>query len=262
MLKYTIDLYYQMYSDREILFNKNIQESIFLEPQKVFLKIGEDGWNCILYTCSMKNAKIIINLNKNLFEKLRKTHNNAVIKLSFNPPDEKKPVSFNLLTRVQSYKNYSEDDADTYLVILSFIQKPPDFLIGILGQILDQNEKIEKRKEIRIDLNGENLKMFGMKTNNIISVIDNIKRTSLLRNISASGAVILLSGIPKYLINKKIILIVKIKNAKFNLQGIISRFSKFIEKKALHEFGIQFEKEFIPLDFIKILNDYFDKRIL
>lgn len=259
MNKYTINLFYEKYTDREILFNKNIQESIFLEPKKVFLKIGEDNWNCILYTCSMKNAKVIINLNKDLFEKLRKSHNNVIIKFSFNPPDEKKSVVFNVSAKVQSYKNYDQDDLNTYMVILSFIQKPSDFLIETLGQIIDQNEKIEKRKEIRIDLNEENLKKLGIKTNNITSVIDNIKRVSLLRNISASGAVILLSGIPKYLINKKIILMLKIKNAKFNLEGIINRFSKFIEKKALHEFGIQFEKEHIPLEFIKILNEYFDK---
>ncbi len=258
MIKHLINLYYEKYSEKEIFFNKNIQEGTCLEPKKVFLKIDDEKRNCFLYTCSMKNARVILYLNKDTFEKLKKSYNNAIIKLSFFPPEEKKPFAFNLAAKVQSYKNYKEDKINLYMVVLSFIQKPPDFLIGLIGQIIDQNEKIEKRRDIRIELNEVNLKKLEIKSSNMISLIDNIKRVCVLRNISASGAAILLTGIPKYLINKKIILLLQIKNLKFSLQGIIIRFSEFIEKKALHEFGIQFEKELIPLGFIKILNEYFD----
>ena len=145
------------------------------------------------------------------------------------------------------------------MVNLSFTQKPSDFLIENIGEIIDQNEKIEKRKDIRINLNSDNLKIMGIESNSIICKIDNIDRKCLLRNISASGAVILFSGLPKYLINKKIIMILKIKNTKFILPGTINRSSKFIEEKALYEFGIEFEKDNIPLQFIKTLNDFFDK---
>lgn len=256
--KHTINLFYEKYSDREILFNKNIQDSIFLEPDKIFLKIGYDQWNCFLYTCSMKSAKIIVNLNKVIFDELRKSKNFATIKFSFNPPDEKKPIGFYVSTRAQGYKLYNPDDITTYMVNLSFTQKPSDFLIEKLGEIIDQNEKIEKRKDVRINLNSDNLKVLAIESNSIIGKIDNIDRKCLIRNISASGAVILFSGIPKYLIDKKITLKLKIKNIKLNLQGTINRSSKFIEKKALYEFGIEFEKDNIPIDLIKILNKYFD----
>ena len=259
MNKHTINLFYAKYSEREILFNKNTQKSTFVEPDKIFMKIGYDHWNCFLYTCSMKSAKVIINLNKSIFDELRKSKNFATIKFSFNPPDEKKPVVFYVSAKVQGYKLYDPDDNTTYMVDLSFTQKPSDFLIEKIGEIIDQNEKIEKRKDIRINLNSDNLKILGMESNNIIGKIDNIDRKCLIRNISVSGAVILFSGLPKYLINKKIILKFKTKKIKFDLIGIINRSSKFIEKKALHEFGIEFEKDNIPLGFIKILNDYFDK---
>ena len=167
----------------------------------------------------MINAKIIINFNTKIFEELRKTKNFATLKFSFNPPDEKKSIVFFISTKVHSYKLYNPDDNTTYMVNLSFTQKPSDFLIEKIGEIIDENEKIEKRKDIRINLNSDNLKILEMESNNIISKIDNIDRKCLLRNISASGAVILFSGIPKYLINKKIILKFNAKRNKLNLPG-------------------------------------------
>ncbi len=259
MNKYTINQYYEKYSDKEILFNKNIKECSYIEPQKTIIKIGYEEWSCVLYTCSMKNAKVIMNLNKKIFETLRASNNNVTIKFSFNPPDEKKPFAFYISSKIQGYKNFNQEDANTYIVNIIFVQKPTDFLINTLGAIIDEHEKIDKRKDTRISLNTENLKHLGIESNNIVSKIDNIDRNCLVRNISASGAVVLLVAPPKLLINKKIILNLKIKGITFKLEGIINRYSEFLEKKALYEFGIQFEKENIPVKFIKALNEYFDK---
>jgi hypothetical protein len=258
MLKYVIDKLYEKYSDQEIFFSKNIQNYINLETQNTYLKIGNDQWNCYIYTCSMKEAKIVINLNRLIFDSMKNSNNNASLRLSFKPPEEKDSIAFFVSSKIQGYKLFSADDKNSYLVTLSFIQKPSEYLINVLGDIASQNENIEKRKDERISITNENIKQFGLTSNNVSITIDKIERICLLRNISSSGAVVLISGFPKFMVNKKIMLLLKMKNNNLNLNGSIVRYNEFIQKKALYELAIEFSKENLPINFIKILNEYFD----
>ena len=88
-----------------------------------------------------------------------------------------------------------------------------------------------------------------------------IKRSCILRNISASGAGILLHCIPKFLVGKEISLYLKITEPRKTiiLKGKINRFDKVEGRRDIFELGIKYDKEKIPLEYKKILNEYYKK---
>ena len=63
------------YGTREIAFNKSLIKFTGLETKKVFLKISGEQWSCVLYSCSMKSAKVIVSFDQKAFELLKKYKN-------------------------------------------------------------------------------------------------------------------------------------------------------------------------------------------
>ena len=137
-----LNQYYDNYKKKEIAFNKSIIKLLGLETKKVFLKIKGDTWPCILYSCSMSNAKIIINLDNSGFEEIKKAKNFVNLRLSFFPAESKSPIMFFVPSIVKGYNvfNIKITGQTPFLMTIEFSQKPPDDLIEILGKVFEINE--------------------------------------------------------------------------------------------------------------------------
>jgi len=259
---FVINKLYLDYADKEIAFyNKSIIKITGLDTKRVSIKVKGEQWTCILYTCSMKGAKIIIGMDKDAFESLKMANNLVNLNLAFNKQEEKDPIIFFIPASVEGYKEFSDSHKDTYIFNLTFSQKPSDELIEIISSIIEEREKFEKREDKRININSKIAVDLGLSSVNVISEIDKIKRKSILRNISNKGASILLSCIAKFLINKKVVLYLTspLMKSVIPLSGQVRWTNEVEGRKDISEVGVEFDKEKIPLEYKHLMNAFFDK---
>ncbi|MBN2547337.1 MAG: PilZ domain-containing protein [Spirochaetes bacterium] len=256
-----LNKYYTDYNNREIAFNKSTIKFTGLEPKKIFLKIAGDQWSCVLYSCSMKSAKIILKMDVKAFDQLKKAKNFVNLRLSFFTSEMKSSIVFFVPGSVKGYKNFLNQNTSTFLMTIDFTQRPPDDLIEILGKIIKEREDFEKRKDIRILLEGKITFDIGFKTNKCIAVIDNIKRPCIIKNISAGGAMIVLACNPKFILNKpiKLIFVISYLNEPLFMEGIIKRSEGIEGRKDIYSIGVEYEVEKIPIEYKKLINNYLNK---
>ncbi len=252
---------YSEYNSREIAFNKSTIKFTGLEPKKIFLKISGEQWSCVLYSCSMTVAKILLKMDIKSFEQLKKAKNFVNLRLSFFTSEMKNSIVFFVPCSVKGYKNFLTQDTSTFLMTLEFTQRPPDDLIEILGKIIKEREDFEKRKDIRILLEGKIVHDIGFSTNKCISVIDNIKRPCIVKNISAGGTMIILACAPKFILNKpiKLFYITTYSNEPLLLEGIIKRAEDIEGRKDIFAIVVEYEVDKIPIDYKKLINNYLNK---
>ncbi|OHD17666.1 MAG: hypothetical protein A2086_11200 [Spirochaetes bacterium GWD1_27_9] len=259
-----LNFLYEQFSTKEIAFSKSIIITTGLETRKVFLKIRGEQFPCILYSCSMKSAKLIINLDNMGFEEIKKAKNFVSLRLSFFSKDVKNPVVFFVPALVKGYNTFNIKASNTtaFLMSIEFTQKPPDDLIEILGKILESVDNFEKRKSLRITLEGKVADDIGLQSPKAAIVIDNIKRPCILRNISSFGCMVVLACNPKFILNKNALLQIFVKNVvppEIELEGVAVRAEAVSNRKDIYGIGIQFAEDKIPFEYKEILNAYIDK---
>lgn len=255
--------YYENYNLKEIAFNKSIIKVTGLESDKIFLKIKGDSWPCILYSASMKQAKIIVNLDSLAIESIKKSNNFVNLRLSFSPKESKGPITFFVPSIVKGYNifNLNSTTNPPFLLTLLYSHKPPDDLIEILGKIIETAENFEKRKSLRINLDGKIISDIGFATNKSYAIVENIKRSCIIKNISASGCLIILSCIPKFIMNKDIIVNIFLSERKetLQLQGKIVRYEEVVNRRDIYGIGVEFYPDKIPYEYKILINNYLDK---
>jgi hypothetical protein len=257
-----LNQYYDLYAGKELAFSKSILQATGLETKKVFLKIKSEHIPCVIYSCSMKAAKIIINLDSTIFEEIKAAKNYVSIRLSFFPKDAKNSVIFFVPSIVKGYNTFNaKSNSSTFLMSLEFSLKPPEDLIEIIGKILELSDNFEKRKSLRFNLEGKVADNLGLASTKNIIVIDNLKRPCIIKNISASGCMIIMTCNPKFILNKKIIMIINVKNniESLNFEGTIIRSEEITDRKDLYAIGIAFIEDKIPFLYKELLNSYIDK---
>jgi hypothetical protein len=89
-------------------------------------------------------------------------------------------------------------------------------------------------------------------------MIDNIPRKALMRDISFSGAKLIIAGLAKFLVNKSIITRLDIEetNTSLNILGKILRFEPIANRKDIASIAIQFEETQLPIEYKLLINDY------
>jgi hypothetical protein len=254
--------FYENYGMKELAFNKSIINATGLEPKKVFLKIRGDQYPCIIYSCSMKAAKVIINLDTTAFEEIKRAKNFVNLRLSFFPKDVKSSVVFFVPSVVKGYNTFNSqnNNSSSFLMTMEFTQKPPDDLIESIGKVFESSENFEKRKSLRIPLEGRTIDEIGFSSNKAVLTIDNIKRPCIFRNISSFGCMVILSCNPKFILNKKTIIAISMKNNAIHLEieGCAMHSEEVQGRKDLYAIGIQFAEDKIPFEYKDLLNTYLD----
>ncbi len=256
-----LNTYFESYKTKEIAFNKSIRAVTGLEAKKICIKIHGDEWPCVLYSCSMTSAKVIVTLDNTGFEEIKRAKNIISLKLSFFPKNSKTPITFFVSSLVKGFNVFKLQHESSFLMSLEFSQKPPDDLIEILGKIFESIENFEKRSELRITLDQKVLTLIGLSSNNGFALIDNIKRPCILRNVSSSGCAILLLCNPKFVINKKVSIVFNhIENVDpIVIEGTVKRAEEVTGRSDLFVLGVLFDAEKVPYEYKLIINNYIDK---
>ena len=202
-----IQEYYEKYQTKEIFFNKSIRQETGLETSKIMLKMGGTMFPCVLYSCSMSYAKIVMNLDEEAFNMIQNAKNALTLHFSFLTEQQKCDIHFFVGCTTKALKSFKMNNGrDTsYIITLAFYQKPPDDLIEKLGKVLESIENFEKRKELRIKLDKKIANGMGFISQKALIEIDSINRPCIITDISASGCgAILMLLKPDLIVNKTI----------------------------------------------------------
>jgi hypothetical protein len=195
--------YYTEFKNIPITFYKEVVQVTGLQAKQVILKCGSDFFPCVIYSTSFEEAKIVASNKSGLVEKLKDTNNSASIKFCFKVPSSGEQVVFLVNARVIGSVPY-DAGADMSTFTLQFTQRPPDDLIEIVGRIIEANKSFTKRKDERITITPETLRKLHFAAKEINVMIDGVPRRCILRDISFTGARLVMLGISKFLIDKAI----------------------------------------------------------
>ncbi len=252
-----INRYYEGFKDVDVTFTKEVTQNLNLLPKHVYLKCQGTQWSGIIYSTSMVGAKIIANIGKESFELIRKANNLVALRFAFSMEDTKNKLLFFVSAKVTGFNPYNKDKPNLNFINLTYTKRPPDDLIAILGQMLEININSKKRTDERIDINSNSIRVLGLLSKNAKLSLEGIPRNCIVRDISFSGAKIILPGIAKFLNDKGCVLGMAAKDDKvFALKGKVVRVETVADRKDIAVLAIKFNEDSVSMDYKKMINDY------
>ena len=251
-----ISEYYQRFKDISVTFTKEIIQVTGLLTQQIHLKCGNDFWPCVVFSASFGNAKVVANAKTGLIGKLQASNNLVSLRFCFRPPGETNAVTFFISGRVMASAPYGNSE-DVNMFTIQFTNRPPDDFIETIGRILDANVNSTKRKEVRIQLNADNVRRLNIASTETSVYIEKIPRKCILRDLSYSGSKIIMLGVAKFLVDKSAALRIDFNDPResFIIQGKFVRVENVEGKKEMVALGMIFDEASVPMGYKIRLND-------
>lgn len=250
---------FDKYRSIEVTFNKEVSKNTGLQPKKIAIKFKDGTRPCILVATSMESARVLVSLPQNILQNLSENETNVSLKFSFIKDEQPKQIEMNFFVhgRLSNFSKYSQEQPDLYFCNINFSTRPPDDLIEILGFLLEANVNATKRKEERILITNETMKKLDLGSKNCVITVDRIPRKGILRDLSFSGAKVIIPGNAKFLINKDAE--IKLLNTKAEPITIVSKILRFEEvqdRRDLAAIALHFSLEALPLSYKIMINNY------
>ena len=251
-----ISRYYEIYRDTEITFTKEFISALNLDPRQVYIKCAGSQWPCIINSTSLQSARIIIGTKGGAYAQISKEPSSLNLRFSFVPPGQP-AVSFFVTCKVANIEPYMTS-SDLAIITLTFTQRPPDDLIENLGRLIEANFNASRRKEERIIINADSKRKLNLLKEETLVYIQNIPRHCILRDLSFSGAKIVLKGIAQFLKDKITILRLDFIEPRetIGIQGQIVKAETIEGHKDLAAVSIKFLETAVPMSYKLHINSY------
>ncbi|MDR1618673.1 MAG: pilus assembly protein PilZ, partial [Treponema sp.] len=252
-----ITVYYERFKGIEVTFTREIIQVTGLLTRQVHLKCVSDFWPCVIYSSSFQGAKIVANIKSGLIEKLRQANNSVSLRYCFKNVDSGNPVTFFVAARSVGYAPYGGSN-DVAMFTLQFTQRPPDDLIEIMGRMLDANVNSAKRREERILITPDSQRKLNILSKESAVFIQKVPRRCILRDISFSGAKLIMMGVSKFLVDREAALRIDFQDPResFLLKGKFLRSENVEGRKELIALAMQFDESVVPMGYKMRINDY------
>ena len=252
-----IAVYYERYKSIDVTFSKEIIQVSGLVANQVYLKCVGDFWPCVIYSTSFQGAKIVANIKSGILSKLEYSNNMTSLRFCFKIADKANPVAFFVNAKCAGYTSYG-NSKDVALFSLIFTQRPPDDLIEIMGRILDANIASAKRREERILITTDSIRKLGLTSKESAVFIQGVPRNCILRDVSFSGAKLIMMGIAKFLVNKEAALRIDFDDPRecFLIKGKFIRSEAVEGRKDLVALIILFNESAVSMGYKIRLNDF------
>jgi hypothetical protein len=243
--------YYDTFISVPVVFTKELIAVTGLIPQQVFLKCTGEQWPCVIYSTSFKEAKLIINTRGGLREKIDKSNNVASLRFCFRAAGKNDSLTFYVGGKVLNFSPYNAQNTDVSFMNLAYTQRPPDDLIDILGQIIETNINSAKRKEERILITPDSVRRLGIASKDTVVYIQGVPRKCILRDLSFSGAKLIMFGIAKFLMNKELILRIELEEPQeyINIRGTAIRSEDVEGRRDLAAIAVHFDDGQVPMSY-------------
>ena len=242
--------FYESYREVELTFTKAIIRAISLRVNDVHLKVGGEQWPCVPYSASLSGARVIAHMQPACFEDLKEAKNLAALRLTFDPATAKDTLYFFVATRVSGSSAYEAGGKDVHFLDLEFTHKPADDFIEIVGAVLDANANAQKRGDERIVITPVTATRLGLRGKELHLYIDGVRRKGILRDLSFSGAKVILAGVGKFLVDKPASLKLDLEDmGVITLAGKVVRFEAVEGRRDMAAVAIDFQEDTVPVDF-------------
>lgn len=250
--------YYAEYAKQEVTFTKDIIASLGVVTKQVYVKYNGGQIPSIIYSSSMKTAKLLITLDKALIATLKEQNNQFQVRYCFvNPDKPSDPITFFVQAKITGMSLFKKETG-LHLVSCEYSQRPPDSLIQILGGMLDAKAASMKRKDERVILTPESLRKLGFANKNATLVIDNVPRNAIIRDLSFAGMKVIILGNAKFLMDKPFKMSIALKDGKtLHMGGKINRFEAVEGRKDICALALEYDEKATPIQYTLALNSYF-----
>jgi Tfp pilus assembly protein PilZ len=250
--------YYDQFSTVDVTFTKEVIKATLLYPKQVFLKCLGYQWPCIVYASSMVGARIVVSRQGSFNETVRKANNLVSLRFSFLQRDKVDPLTFFVAAKITGYTPYGPEKPDLTFLTLQYTQRPPDGLIEILGELLEANVNSKKRKEDRVDITADSMRKIGIKSKETTVLIQGVPRRGIIRDLSFSGAKVVIFGIAQFIVNREATLKLELEEPEdvLELPGKIVRFEPVEGRHDIAAFAIQFAEDKVPMKYKLRINNY------
>ena len=190
---------YDVFADVELTFNAQVIVSSGLLTSEIYIKVGDRHIPCVLYASSLKGARVIAELPDQVLDLIARSDGVMSLRFAFRVPEQHTPVTFFVAAKAVSFAEYNAQKPHVKFVTLAFTHRPADALIETLGSLLEIRANAAHRKDERIVLTPETMKKIGLESKESCVAIDGAARRCILRDLSFSGAKILMTaqGLPQ-----------------------------------------------------------------
>lgn len=197
--------YYDFYRDKEVTYTKEVLRTLAVDPRQIYVKCNGAQWPCIINSTSFMLARIIVGTKGGAYAAMTKKDAPPVSLRFYFSQQHDQPISFFVTGRITEVSPYM-NSTELAVITLTFTQRPPDDLIDRVGSMLEANSNAIRRKDERITITEDSKRRLNMSKDETIIFIQNVPRRCILRDISFSGAKVILLGIEKFIQGKDTIL--------------------------------------------------------
>jgi hypothetical protein len=251
-----IATFYERFKGIDVTYTKEVIQVTGLQANQVHLKCVSDSWPCVIYSSSFQGAKIVANIKSGLVDKLQQANNSVSLRFCFKVPDQGNQLTFFVSARSVGYTSYG-NTKDMALFNIQFTQRPPDDLIEIMGRLLDANFNSVKRREERISITAETQRKMNISNESTV-FIQAVPRRCILRDISFSGAKIIMMGIVKFLEGKEASMRLDFEDPResFLIKGKFVRVENVESRKDLLVLALHFDEAIVPMGYKMRVNNF------
>lgn len=253
--------YYELYQNIDVTFSKEVIKATGLIPQQVFIKAMGGQWPCVINSASLTGAKIISGIKSGFYEKIQQGNTSVSLRFSFMEPEKNEALSFFVTAKITGFTQYA-GSPDLVLIAISYTQRAPDDLIEKLGGLLEANINSAKRREDRITITPDAMRKLGITQKETIIFIQGIPRRCILRDLSFSGAKVIMVGIAAFLLNKEAVLRIDIDEPRMaiGVKGTIVRTEDVEGRKDLVALAIKYHDAEVPMGYKMHINTYLSQQ--
>jgi hypothetical protein len=253
-----ITKYYETYRTIDVTFTKEVVKSVGLIPQNVYIKCLGEQWPCVVYSSSFDGAKVLAPAKQTMMERITKANNMVSLRLSFRQSDKVDPISFFVGGKVMGFAPYAQSNGTLQFISIQYAQRPPESYLEIMGRMLEANVNSARRREDRILLTPDAMRRIRLVRKETTVAVQGVPRKCILRDLSFSGAKIIIVGLAKFLIGKECLLRVDLEDPEETVEipGTFVRHEDVEGRKDLAAVAIQFDETRVPISYKMHLNDF------
>jgi hypothetical protein len=253
--------YVELYHNIDVTFTKEVIRATNLITQQIYLKALGGQWPCVINSASLSGAKVIAGVKSGAYEKIQQGTVSVSLRFSFLDEEKNEPVSFFVASKVTGVTQYA-GSPDLVIISLTYTQRAPDDLIEKLGALLEANVNSAKRKEDRITITPDAMRKMGVMQKETVVFIQGIPRRCILRDLSFSGAKVILVGIAPFLLQKEVVLRIDFDEprAAVGIKGVIVRTEDVEGRKDLVALAIQYHETEVPMAYKMHVNLYLSQQ--
>lgn len=248
--------YHDAYQNVEVSFTRQVVQVLGLMPKEVHLKCQGELLPCVICSCSLRGAKVVASLRADSLARLKQANDLAALCFCFRRTGRSEPLRFFVPARVAGRAFCEPSNPLMVLLSLEYTQRPPDDLIGRLGELLEANVNARRRSEVRVDIHPASMKALGLQSKEALIHIAGKSLRCIIRDLSFSGARVLLAGASEGMVGAAAVLEPVFASGALQLPATLLRYEPVSGRPDIGALAMRLEADKTPMAYKLALNNY------